>query len=448
MSLASTISDNTIHNKPGYKHTKLGWIPEGWKVVKIKTLSKVVTGSTPSTNDHTLYGQEYLFVSPVDLGEHKYADDSAKKLSFYGFTSSRKIPKGSILFTCIGSTIGKTAIAASELTTNQQINSIFPGELHDSDFLYYELNSLAAKIKRLAAEQAVPLINKSEFQSLEIKLPPLPEQQKIAEILSIWDTGIAKIEELIAQKQSLKKGLMQQLLTGKKRFAEFIKSDKIKTTKLGEIPKDWDLISLSQVPNKKVKWSLTGGPFGSDLKSSDYTSRGIRILQLQNLGDGKFVDDYKIYTSEKKADSLLACNIFPGEIIMSKMGDPVARACLIPETEKRFLMASDGIRLVPDSHDFDTNFVLFFINYSLFRRLAIRNSTGSTRQRIGLGDLKKLPFIKPELVEQKKIAAVLSTIEMEIESLQRESLQLKEQKKGLMQKLLTGAVRVKIDKAI
>jgi len=92
---------------------------------------------------------------------------------------------------------------------------------------------------------------------------------------------------------------------------------------------EWEEKKLIDTADKKVKWSFIGGPFGSNLKSSDYVESGIRVIQLQNIGDAEFLDDYKIFTSEEKATELLSNNIYPGDIILSKMGDPVGRACLI-----------------------------------------------------------------------------------------------------------------------
>lgn len=223
---------------------------------------------------------------------------------------------------------------------------------------------------------------------------------------------------------------------------EEIKSE-FKDTKLGLVPQDWEIIKFKELADDKVKWSLTGGPFGSDLKSEHYTEEGVRVIQLQNLGDGVFIQKGFVYTSNEKADSLLACNIFPDEIILAKMGDPVTRACIIPKhLNNRYLMGSDGIRLVPDEIEFDKLFVKEYINFSIFRTLAMRHSTGSTRQRIGLTDLKKLPFIKPQLKEQQRIASILSAWNLAIETTQSLIDKLQTRKKGLMQQLLTGKLRL------
>src|SRR5947209_5778319 len=107
--------------KSGYKETDVGVIPEEWEVKSLADAATIATGNTPPTSVSANYGDEYSFVSPADLGEHKYICDTEKKLSTKGFAISRRFPPRSILFTCIGSTIGKCGIAQIELTSNQQI---------------------------------------------------------------------------------------------------------------------------------------------------------------------------------------------------------------------------------------------------------------------------------------------------------------------------------------
>lgn len=205
----------------GYKETVLGIIPKEWEVKRIKDIGTVVTGSTPSTSDMENYGNEYLFVSPVDLSGNKYIYNTEKKLSLKGYNLSRKIPTGAVLFTCIGSTIGKMGVTISSLACNQQINAIICNSNVNNEYLFYELSNRAKQIKLLAGEQAVPIVNKSDFENIRILLSPLSEQQKIAEILNVWDKAIEKQTQLIEKLELRKKGLMQQLLTGKKRLPGF-----------------------------------------------------------------------------------------------------------------------------------------------------------------------------------------------------------------------------------
>lgn len=198
----------------------------------------------------------------------------------------------------------------------------------------------------------------------------------------------------------------------------------------------WKVNNLIDVADKKIKWSFIGGPFGSNLKASDYTGNdGIRIIQLQNIGDAEFINEYKIFTSVNKADELLANNIYPGDIILSKMGDPVARACIIPDYHHRYLMCSDGIRLTVDERRFCKYFIYSVINSAQFRTIAEKAATGSTRKRIGLDNLKCLPILSPQLIEQQKIADCLSSLDNVI-SLQTQKIEaLQQYKKGLMQKM-------------
>ena len=218
---------------------------------------------------------------------------------------------------------------------------------------------------------------------------------------------------------------------------------KYKETPIGKIPVDWEVKRLIDTSSNE-KYSFTGGPFGSDLKENCYTDNGVRIIQLQNISDGKFLEDYKIFTSEEKADQLKSCNIYPGDIIIAKMADPVARACIIPDIDNRYLMASDGIRLSINKKEYDMNFILYAINSAYFRKNAERHSTGTTRLRIGLTELRKLPIGAPPLKEQKKIAKILTSINDEIQKESNHRDQLNSLKKGLMQVLLTGKLRVTV----
>src|SRR5262249_1120236 len=141
------------------------------------------------------------------------------------------------------------------------------------------------------------------------------------------------------------------------------------------------------------------------------------------------------FTSEAKADELLSNNIYPGDIILSKMGDPVGRACLIPDAHNRYVMCSDGIRLVVDEKSNNKYFIYLLINSMQFRSLVEKTATGSTRKRIGLDELKNLPMLLPKKKEQQKIADCLSSLDALITAHTQKLDALKTHKKGLMQQL-------------
>ncbi|MGO2117433.1 MAG: restriction endonuclease subunit S [Fusobacterium sp.] len=217
---------------------------------------------------------------------------------------------------------------------------------------------------------------------------------------------------------------------------------KVPKLRFSEFTGEWEEKKLGDTARKE-KYSFTGGPFGSDLKVSDYVTDGVRIIQLQNIGDGFFNNECKIYTSEEKADQLKSSNIYPGDIIISKMGNPVARAAIILNYENRYVMASDGIRLAVNKNKFNAHFILEIINNEKFRKEAISKSTGTTRLRIGLPILKNIKILLPSLPEQEKIADFLTLFDKEMELEEKKLELLKENKKGYMQKIFNQEIRFK-----
>ena len=185
---------------------------EEWKERQLGNIGEVITGNTPSTKDMTNYGGNKLFVSPADISSNRYVSDTKIKLTDKGFSTGRYIRANSVLFVCIGSTIGKVAQNKIECITNQQINVIVPYEEYLSDFIYSVLEHKASQIAMFAGQQAVPIINKTLFSSISILVPPQKEeQQKIADCFSSLDELIEATSRKVEILKEHKKGLMQQL---------------------------------------------------------------------------------------------------------------------------------------------------------------------------------------------------------------------------------------------
>ena len=183
-----------------------------WEKCVLGDYGKVVTGNTPPTKDIENYENgTYLWASPADLGTHKLISETKTKLSSKGFTKTRPLSKGSVLVTCIGSTIGKTGMATREMSTNKQINSIVVNENNDNEFVYYVVQSAFPHYLSSIAVQAVPIISKSSFELLPSKRPSLQEQNKIGKFLSLLDERISTQHRLIDRLQSLIKGIMVKL---------------------------------------------------------------------------------------------------------------------------------------------------------------------------------------------------------------------------------------------
>ncbi|MDH1707255.1 restriction endonuclease subunit S [Acinetobacter johnsonii] len=405
-----------------------------WANFNLGDISDIKTGPFGST----LHQKDYVEIgTPIITVEHLgevgltsqnlplVSDEDKVRLKSY------MLDEGDLAFSRVGS-VDRCAII-----TDKEKGWLFSGrilrvrpnkKLVHSKNLMYALKTEDAKyrIRSVAVGQTMPSLNTEILKNFSINLSnSVEEQTKIASFLSVVDEKISQLTQKHELLSQYKQGMMQKLFSQQIRF----KADD--GSEFGE----WEEKTLIDSVDTNIKWSFTGGPFGSNLKSEDYTELGIRIIQLQNIGDGAFLNDYKIYTSPEKANELLSCNIYPDEILISKMGDPVARCCIVPKHHDRYVMCSDGIRLVVDKKNYSSIFMFYQINYQDFRQSASDVSTGSTRKRIGLSDLKQLPIKAPCLEEQTKIANFLSSIDQKIEVVAQQIEQAKQWKKGLLQQM-------------
>jgi len=183
-----------------------------WNEKPLGKIAEIITGNTPQASDSDNYGGNKMFVSPADISDSRYIVKTKTTLSELGYSKTRHIPANSVLFVCIGSTIGKIAQNKFDCATNQQINSVVPFKNYSSDFLYFALDNDSSRIAELAGRQAVPIINKSSFSVVSINIPPEEkEQTKIANCLSSLDDLINSHVKKCELLKTHKKGLMQGL---------------------------------------------------------------------------------------------------------------------------------------------------------------------------------------------------------------------------------------------
>ncbi len=371
-------------------------LPSGWKYKLLCEIGDAYTGNTPPTKDKNNYGNEYLFVTPADIKENKYITDSERKLSSKGFSIARQFKKGDILYVSIGSTIGKIAIANKELTTNQQINILRVNKYNNNEFVYYQLIHSFKSFSYLISTQAVPILNKTAFENISILLPPLEEQKRIAEVLSLCDDIIENLTELIEKKEQYKKGVMQRVLSGKVRFKGF--TDEWQTVRLG------DILSYEQPNNYIVK----NDEYNNKYECPVLTAGKTFILGYTNEKFGIYdkipVIIFDDFTTETKYVN------FP------------------------FKVKSSAIKIL------SSNKCNLKLIYELIKMIKFN---AESHKRYWISEYQYLEIkIPTSIEEQKKIAGLLSVIDEEIENLKKQLELRKQQKKGLMQKLLTGEVRI------
>lgn len=208
-------------------------------------------------------------------------------------------------------------------------------------------------------------------------------------------------------------------------------------TELGRTPEDWTATKLIDAAADDSS-AMVDGPFGSDLKSDEYVPDGYaRLIQLQNIREGKFVDENKEYITKEKFEELQRHAAYPGEIAIAKMAAPVARACIIPNIEDTYVVVADCMKLTLDSENYNPYFVMSALNSNRVWKQAYARATGSTRVRINLTQLKQVKIPDPELDEQRRIASVLYNVDQAISKTEEIIEQTQRVKKGLMQDLFT-----------
>ena len=398
----------TTEVRKGYKQSEIGVIPEDWEVKSISSFADIATGNTPPTRDLSNYGDEFMFIGPADLGKRKWILNSEKKLSRKGFNISRKFPPCSILFTCIGSTIGKSGMATIELTSNQQINAVLPNEYYHSDFLYYSLNFLSPKIKALAGEQAVPLVNKTQFGETLVPIPPTKsEQTAISTALSDADALITSLEKLIEKKRAIKQGAMQELLKPKEGW---------EVKKLGEIAE------------------VVGGGTPSTFVS-EYWNGTINWFTPTEIGTKKYSFESQRKLTKEGFSNCSAKMLPVGTILLTSRAGIGDLSILTIEgcTNQGFqsLISKDGY----------SNEYIYYLMLTLKNEL-LQNASGSTFLEISPNKIKQIEISISDYEEQTRIATILSDIDAEITALEQKLAKYKQIKQGMMQELLTGRIRL------
>ncbi len=186
--------------------------------------------------------------------------------------------------------------------------------------------------------------------------------------------------------------------------------------------------------------SFVDGPFGSSLKSAEYTETGVRLIQLQNIGINEWNDKNRKFISLRKFQSLIRHGAVAGDIAIAKMAEPVARACIVPNVNEQFVVVADCIRLRPDTSKFVPSFIVKAINSPYTRLEAEKKAIGSTRVRINLTALKTVGCLIPPYNHQSKIAEIFDTLEAAIRRTEAVVAKLKAMKQGLLHDLLTRGI--------
>lgn len=403
----------TIKNIPvGYKDSPLGIIPMEWEVKRLGDIctyfksGKSITSSNLNNDGcYPVYGGNGLRGFSCD-----YTHDGTYIL----------IGRQGALCGNINYVEGKNYISEHAIAVQSRENMLW---------LKYKLEYW--NLNRYSESSAQPGLSVEKLVRYKLTLPPLAEQDKIAEILSTWDKAIEKQTQLIQKLELRKKGLMQQLLTGKKRLPGF--TDEWKKVKLGEVTTflSCNTFSREQMNNVCGNW-----------KNVHYGDILVKYSSIVDISRDKDSIPYVNDTIEYSPKDYVAS----GDIVMADTAEDemVGRACEFTNVGEEKIISGLHTILIRPIILFAPIFLGYYLNSREYHKQILSIMQGIKVYSITKEALKNTTIKYPDIQEQTAIANILSSCDEEIRLAQGKLATIKEQKKGLMQVLLTGKKRVKI----
>jgi len=431
----------TAHQKPGFKKSELGWIPEDWEILSFGDLGTFFKGKGIRKDEVEIdgipcvrYGELYTIYNNKISEVKSFINSNVAK-------SSYKLNYGDVLFAGSGETkeeIGKSAVLLRDDTyAGGDIVVLRPKKVDPLYLGYISNTEFVQKQKSLNGQgDAVVHIYSSGLSKVKIPLPPtLKEQKAIAKALSELDELIASLDKLIAKKKAIKQGAMQQLLTGKKRLKEFQTTDKYKQTEVGLIPEDWEIVRLGEIGEFKNGVNKSKEDFGHGKPFVNLMDVfGVeRITSVQNLGlVNSTKEDVAIY------------DLRGGDILFVRSSVKPSGVGLTTVIENHLPEAVfSGFLIRYRTKGLDNEFKFHCFSEKSFRKRLVSSSSVSANTNINQDALKQLSIAVPgSKMEQNSIGMVLSSLNSEIAIFEVKKEKLVKLKQGMMQELLTGKTRL------
>lgn len=420
-----------------FTKTGLSDVPNDWDIKTLKDLTNKIIDGTHHTPKYTNSGIPFLRVTDIKGRKINWQDTKFIAIDEHQQLTKRCNPeKGDLLLSKNGT------IGVAKLIDWEDKFSIFVSlclikpkkELINARFLKYFLDSNVVHLqyKIRSKTGTVTNLHLEEIRELNIGVPSMPEQRKIAAILSTVDEAIEKTEAIIEQTEKVKKGLMQQLLT------KGIGHTKFKKTEIGEIPEEWEVKFLDEVAK------VSGGkrlPKGKSLTEED---TGFPYIRVSDMGFEEVSLKNIEYVPSDIAHKIKRYRIYSGDLYISVAGT----LGLIGEVPKEL----HGANLTENADRIsqikcNRTYLKYVLRSFLVQKFILREKTISAQPKLALNRIKKFHIPIPPLQEQQTIAEILNTVDSKITKEQQKLTKLQTLKKGLMQVLLTGKVRVKIDEA-
>jgi type I restriction enzyme S subunit len=401
-------------------------VAEDWKTVPLKGNLKILSGFPFDSAD-------FNEVEGTPLIRIRNLLNGVTDTLFKGkFSDEFLISKGEILIGMDGD-FHIVKWTGRDALLNQRIMKI--GVTYDSaldiNYCYYLLQPFLLNVHARTAATTVKHLSTKDLNNAYFKVPPLPEQRKIAEILSTVDEKMAVIDEQLVQTQELKKGLMQRLLTKGIGHVGF------KDSPSGEIPENWQVAKLNNLV-KKVGSGIT--PQGG---RETYLKKGILFIRSQNVLFGKLKLDDVAFISREQHEKMSNSHLIPNDVLLNITGASIGRSSVVPETIAEGNV-NQHVCIIRTNDKLDSQFLCQFLNSSFGQKQIDKFQAGGNRQGLNFQQIRSFNIPLPSINEQRQIAEILTTIDDKLQVLIDKKVQYQELKRGLMQQLLTGQRRVKL----
>ena len=420
-------------------------VPKGWDVKKIDSFCNVTSSKRIMQSDYVESGipfyrsKEIILKSKgIEPADIIYIETD----KFYQLKKKFGAPQeGDILISAVGTLGVSYLVKNNEEFYFKDGNLLWLRELSgiEQSFLIQLMKSSYFKneIQNMTAGSSQKALTIEKLSRMKLLSPPLREQQKIAKILSTWDKAISITERLIENSTQQKKALMQQLLTGEKRLLD----------ESGErFEGEWEEKTLID-----AGMTVTDGDRGKEYpNSSEFYDKGDYLfLSAKNVTKKGFLFDETQFISKEKYEKLGKGIINRGDVVLTTRGTVGQTAYYDDSVEYDFLRVNSGmVTLGCNNSELESNFFYALTNSSLFTRQVDSLTFGSAQPQLTIKIIKSLKVPIPSIPEQQKIAIVLTNADKEIELLEQQLADLKQEKKALMQVLLTGKKRVVVDGAL
>jgi len=412
--------------KEGYKETEIGVIPIEWEVSELRDIGKVSMCKRIMKNETTDYGK-IPFYKIGTFG--KEADAYISEEVYKEYKNKYSFPKkGDILISASG-TIGRLVVYNGEPAYFQDSNIVWIDNQEDkllNSLLFY----IYKTVKWHTDGNTIARLYNENLRRIKIPLPPLKEQEKIADILSTADEKIDAIASQIQKAETLKIGLLQKLLS------EGIGHSEFKDSELGKIPESWKIDGLGKVANIT---KLAGYEFTEHF---NYEAGGdIIALRALNVVNGKLNLDSIQRVSTTISNKLPRSKLYINDILMTYVGT-LGEFAIIEENDK-FHLAPNVAKITMNSQEVNiSKYILYYLMSNNGQKQIKLLSTTTSQPAINMENIRKIKIPLPPLKEQKQIVDILSTADEKLEVLRAKKEKYEELKKGLLQKLLSGEVRV------